>query len=174
MVTDLDACPILFQATQQIGPTETASELSTRLSEVGAEALVEALALLEEGAVQEVEQDHSRATFAPKVNREMARVEWTRSAVELSWHLRGLDSVPGAWTTLAGDSVKLYRPEPEPRFVHGETPGTVLGASSEEGLLVACGTGALRIGEVQSAGKRRMAVAEWLPGHPIEAGTRFE
>ncbi len=174
MVEAMDAGPLLFQATETIGPGETATELGTRLSEVGAEALVEALALLAEGAVEEVEQDHSKATFAPKVSREMARVDWTRPALELGWHLRGMDSAPGAWSILGEDSVKLFTPHPEPRFVHGATPGTVLDTDPVEGLLVACGTGALRIREIQSPGKKRIPVGPWLQGHPLSAGTRFE
>jgi methionyl-tRNA formyltransferase len=174
MVEGMDAGPVLFQTKESIAPEETATELSTRLSEVGAEALVEALALLAEGAIEEVEQDHSKATFAPKVNREMARVDWSRPAVELGWHLRGMDQVPGAWSTLGGDSIKLFKPLPEPRFATGASPGTVLEAESEEDLLVACGVGALRIREVQSPGKKRMPVGAWLKGRPLPAGTKFE
>ena len=174
MVEAMDSGPIIFQAAEKIGPDETSTELSTRLSEVGAEALVEALALLGEGAVSEVEQDHSEATYAPKVDREMARVEWQRPAAELAWHLRGLDSVPGAWSTLGDEPVKLFRPRPEPQFRHGALPGTMLEAHPEGGLLVACGTGALRVGEIQSPGKKRMSTGDWIIGHPLPDGTRFE
>jgi methionyl-tRNA formyltransferase len=174
MVKEMDAGPVIFQTPERIGPTETATELGTRLSEVGAEALVEALALLEEGAAEEVEQDHAQATFAPKVNRDMARVDWTRSAVELGWHLRGLDARPGAWSILEGESVKLFRPTPEPNFNHGAPPGTVLEAAEESGILVACGVGALWVQEIQSPGKNRMSVGPWLQGRPLSPGVRFE
>ncbi len=174
MVTAMDAGPVLFQTQEKIGSAETATELSTRLSEVGAEALIEALALLAGGAVEEVEQDHALATFAPKVNREMARVDWTRPAVELGWHLRGLDAVPGAWSNLGRDAVKLFGPAPEPRFIHGSPPGTVLEVDPEVGLLVACGSGALRVGEIQSPGKKRMPVEAWLQGRRLTDGIRFE
>jgi methionyl-tRNA formyltransferase len=174
MVEAMDAGPVLFQTPEKIGPDETATELSTRLSEVGAEALVEALALMTEGAVKEVEQDHSSATFAPKVNREMARVDWQRPAQELGWHLRGLDSTPGAWSILDDEPVKLFRPSPEPRFKHGAHPGMVLGTDPEAGLLVACGAGALRVAEIQRPGKRRMPVTAWLKGNPLPDGTCFE
>jgi hypothetical protein len=80
MILEMDAGPIIHQIRERIGPSETATELGTRLSELGAEALIEALALLEENASEEVEQDPSKATFAPKVNREMARVDWNRLA----------------------------------------------------------------------------------------------
>jgi methionyl-tRNA formyltransferase len=174
MVAELDAGPIIFQTPEEIGPTETGTELGTRLSEVGAEALVEAMVLLENGAVEEGEQDHSQATYAPKVNRDMARIDWSRPAKELDCHLRGLDRVPGAWSTMDGQAFKLFRPHPEPRFKHGAHPGTVLESGQESGLLVACGSGAIRIGEIQSPGKKRMAVGPWLQGHPLEVGVRFE
>jgi methionyl-tRNA formyltransferase len=174
MVAAMDAGPLILQIPEKIGASETVTELGTRLSEVGAQALIEALALMVEGAAEEVEQDHSRATFAPKVNREMARVDWTRPAVELGWHLRGLDAVPGAWSTLGGEFVKLFRPTPESRFTHGTPPGTVLQADSEAGLLVACGSGALRVGEIQTPGKRRIPVEAWLQGHHLADGICFE
>ncbi|MFH1765417.1 MAG: methionyl-tRNA formyltransferase [Gemmatimonadota bacterium] len=174
MVTAMDAGPVLFQTQEGIGSSETATELSTRLSEVGAQALIEVLALLAEDAAEEAEQDHSRATFAPKVNREIARVDWARPAVELGWHLRGLDAVPGAWSVLGPDTVKLFCPAPEPRFTHGAPPGTVLEVDPAVGLLVACGSGALRVGEIQSSGKKRMPVGAWLQGHRLSDGIRFE
>lgn len=174
MVEAMDAGPVLFQVPEEIGPAETATELGTRLSEVGAEALVEALALLEAGMAGEEEQDHARATFAPKVGRELARIDWGRNAEELSWHLRGLDALPGAWSTLGGEAIKLFGPVPEPRFSHGAPPGAVLQASPEEGLLVACGTGALWVREVQPAGGRRMAVESWLRGHALPPDKSFE
>jgi methionyl-tRNA formyltransferase len=174
MVMEMDAGSVIHQIQEEIGSSETATELSTRLSELGAEALIEALALLEEDAAEEVEQDSSKATFAPKVNRDMARVDWNRSAMEVSWHLRGLDQFPGAWSTLEAEVVKLFSPTPEPRFRHGAPPGTVLETESARGLLVACGKGATWVGEIQSPGKKRMGVAAWLKGHPVAQGVSFE
>jgi methionyl-tRNA formyltransferase len=174
MVEAMDAGPILLQTPEHIGPSETATELATRLSEVGAEALIEALVLLEAGAIEEEEQDHRFATFAPKVSREMARIRWTRGALELSWHVRGLDEVPGAWSTLEGQPIKVFRPTAELEVQPSSLPGTILSASPEEGLLVSCGEGALRIMEVQPAGGRRMPVGPWLRGHPLSTQMSFE
>ncbi|NIP60799.1 MAG: methionyl-tRNA formyltransferase, partial [Gemmatimonadetes bacterium] len=92
-----DAGPILFQAEEPIDPRETASELGARLSELGAQALVEALALLEADAVEEREQDHGAATYAPKVDRETARVDWDGEARDVANWIRAMDEVPGAW-----------------------------------------------------------------------------
>ena len=174
MVEEMDAGPVLFQIPEDIGPNETATELGTRLSEVGAEALVEALTLMEGDLLEEVEQDEGSATFAPKLNREMARIDWAQDAQALGWHLRGLDAVPGAWSTLEGESIKLFRPTPESDFAHGALPGTILDASPGEGLLVACGQGVLRVQEVQPAGAKRMGVEPWLRGHPLSPDLSFE
>lgn len=110
MVEAMDAGPILHVVEEPILPDETASELALRLSEVGAEALVEALALLAAGGLEEVEQDHRLATFAPKVDRTTARIDWNRPAREIAWHIRGMDATPGAWAELEGAPVKLFRP----------------------------------------------------------------
>ena len=174
MVEGMDAGPILFQIAEEIGPTETASELGGRLSGIGAEILVEVLALMEAGLAEEVEQDHSRATFAPKVSREMARIDWSRPAVELGWHLRGLDAAPGAWSILRDEEVKLFRPVPEPDLSHESPAGTVLEADPRGGLVVACGSGALAVGEIQSSGRKRMRTGDWLRGKPLPRGVRFE
>jgi methionyl-tRNA formyltransferase len=174
MVEAMDAGPIILQAAEGIHPAETAAELGTRLSELGAEALVEALALMDAGVAEEREQDHGSATYAPKLSREMARVDWGRSARELDWHVRGLDEVPGAWSTLEGRIVKLFCSSPGNGVGHRSPPGTVLEVSEEGGLLVACGQGALRLGEVHPAGGRRMRVGPWLRGHPVRPGASFE
>ncbi len=174
MVEALDAGPILFQIAEDIGPEETATELGGRLSGLGAEALIEALALLEAGVAEEREQDHSLATFAPKVNREMARIDWNRPATELGWHLRGLDAVPGAWSNLEGEEVKLFRPKPQTSHSHESPAGTILEADPGKGLLVACGSGALGVGEIQSPGRKRMGTGDWLRGRPLARGFRFE
>lgn len=174
MVEAMDAGPILLQTPEKIGPDETATALGTRLSEVGAEALIEALALMEAGALEEKEQDHEGATYAPKVDREMARVDWTRPAEELARHLRGLDRIPGAWSLLDGKAVKLFTPTAEPREAHGEEPGSVLSDEAGRELRVVCGEGVLRVGEIQPPGKRRMPARAWLQGRPLGEDARFE
>jgi methionyl-tRNA formyltransferase len=173
MVEALDAGPILFQAEEPIGPKETATELAARLAELGAEALIETLALFEGGMVEEVDQDDALATYAPKVDREAARIDWEANAESVGYLIRGMDAVPGAWSELGGLAVKLFRPTPDPTHEHGEWPGTVLTADSREGLLVAAGVGAVRIDEVQPAGKRRMEAQEWIVGRGVVSEQRF-
>lgn len=172
----MDAGPILLQVPEPIGPDETASELSSRLSEIGAEALVEALALMESGELAETEQDESRATYAPMITREHARIDWSKTAAEVGAQIRAFDDAPGAWSIADGGEYKLFRPMPVPDLEHGKEPGTVLSvepADPTHGLLVACATGAVWIRELQPAGKRRMKTVEWLRGRGIRAGDVF-
>jgi methionyl-tRNA formyltransferase len=172
MVRAMDAGPILHQVEEPILPDETASELSLRLSELGAEALIEALALLSGGALAEREQDHAAATIAPKIGRATAHIDWSRRAPEVAWHIRAMDEVPGAWCTLGTEPVKLFRPSVEPSPTHASVPGTVLRADG--GLVVATGEGgAVRVGEVQPSGGRRMETSEWIRGRRIAPGVRF-
>lgn len=188
MVEAMDAGPVLHQIREPILPDETATELWGRLSEVGAVALAEALTLLTVGGLEEEEQDHDRATYAPKVDRATARIHWSRPAREVAWHVRGMDMVPGAWTTLDGQPVKLFRPQvatdDELRELDdgpggsqagtgGPEPGTVLAADPDRGLVVAAGEGAVRFLEIQPPGKRRMETEAWLRGHGVEPGARL-
>jgi methionyl-tRNA formyltransferase len=171
MEAGLDSGPMLLKVTEPIRPDESASELAARLSEIGAEAIVEALALLEDGSLAEEVQDHALATYAPKIERETARIDWTRPASEVARWIRGMDEVPGAWSELEGrGAVKLYRPRVE--AASGE-PGVVLEASAAEGVLVAAGVGAVRVCEVQPPGKRRMQAQEWVRGRGVADGDRF-
>ena len=133
MVQAMDAGPILAQTMVPIGATETAAVLSRRLSELGAELLADTLARLEQGALREVEQDHEAATFAPKVDRGSARIDWRRSARRVSCLIRAMDEAPGAWSVLRGTPLKLYAPVVVPEADLGElrrvgaSPGEVLG-----------------------------------------------
>jgi methionyl-tRNA formyltransferase len=176
MAEEMDAGPILHQVEEPIGPEETASDLWTRLSEIGASSLIEALALLELGGLEEREQDHSRATFAPRLTRDSVRVDWTDNALAVGRHIRAMDAIPGAWTQYDRDELKLFRPEPEPDYHHDAEPGTVIsvsGTGAAEGMRVACGIGAILIREVKPAGKRRMTTSEWIRGRGVAEGARF-
>lgn len=173
----LDAGPILLQIPEPIGPDETAAELAARLSEIGASALIEALALIEAGEVEERPQDESRATLAPMIRRDDARIDWYRSAMEVGCQLRAFDNWPGAWTQMPDATIKMFRPLPVPEHGHSARPGTILDtapADPAHGMLVACAEGAVWVREVQPAGRRRMRTADWLRGRPVKQGTRFD
>jgi methionyl-tRNA formyltransferase len=172
MVPRLDAGPILLQARTPIVADETAGELALRLSELGAGALIETLALLELGLAKPQPQDESLATYAPKLTREMAQVDWTRSAHEVGRHVRAYDPRPGAWGRLNGAEVKLFGARVAPRGSSREA-GDVI-AIDAEGMLIACGGGAVRVAQVQPAGKRRLAPVDWAHGRGVAVGDRFD
>lgn len=170
MEEGLDTGPVLFQVAEPIRPDESATELQHRLAEIGAEAMVDALAMLQADQVEERPQDHERATYAPKIDRDTARIDWARSAEVVGRWMRGMDETPGAWSHL-GDTgpVKLFCPSVEE--ASGE-PGTVLEAD-DHGVLIATGHGSVRVDEVQPPGKRRMKADEWVRGRGVHAGDRF-
>ena len=168
MDAGLDAGPILHQIPHHVDPEATGGELSEHLSEMGAQALVEALALLETDGLKPRPQDHSRATYAPKLTREAARIPWDEPAERVARVIRGLDPKPGAWTELDGREVKLFGA----RVVEDRgAPGEVRTRNDE--LRITTGRGAVAVEEVHPAGKPRMAAAEWLRGRGVRAGQRF-
>jgi methionyl-tRNA formyltransferase len=172
MVPALDAGPILHIAATPILDDETSLELSLRLSELGAGALIEALALLELGEIRPEAQDESLATYAPKLTRESAQVNWSGTAHEVARHVRAYDPKPGAWSRLNGGEVKLFGVRLAPRGT-SHVAGEVL-AIDPAGVLVACGAGAVRILAVQPSGKRRLSPAEWAHGRGMAVGDRFD
>jgi methionyl-tRNA formyltransferase len=172
MEAGLDSGPILLQVEEPIRDDETGTELTQRLSETGAEALIDTLALMESQGVVSQPQDHAQATYAPKLDRGVARIDWARPAHEVARHIRGLDAVPGAWSPLDdGAPVKLFRAAAVPSI--GGAPGVVLQSDPAEGVIVAAGDGAVNVREVQPPGKRRMTAAEWVRGRGVVAGARF-
>lgn len=173
MVRELDAGPILHQIRIPIRSRMTAGELYERCAELGAEALVEALALLAAGRIEEREQDHARATYAPKLGREEARLDWSRPAAELDRWVRGCDPWPAAWSDLDGVPVQFFEPRPSEEDASAP-PGSVITADPREGLAVSTGRGVLWIGAVKPAGKRRMSAEAWLRGRGIAEGDRLE
>ena len=172
MVPALDAGPILHSARTPILGDETALELSLRLSELGANALIEGLALMELGQAAAEPQDERRATYAAKVTRESARLDWTAGAHEIARHIRAYDPKPGAWSMVNGGEVKLFGARVAPRGL-SHSAGEVL-AVDGAGLLVACGTAAVRVLVIQPSGKRRLTPREWAHGRGIAVGDRFD
>jgi len=168
----MDSGPVLHQLPHQIDPDVTGGELAAHLAEMGAQALIETLAMLDQGdpPPAPVPQDHARATLAPKLTRETARIDWTKDARQVGWLIRGLDPRPGAWSALNGIEIKLFAPRVAPqRSQHA--PGGVL--SSGDSLVVATGGGTIEIFEVQPAGKERMTAKDWLRGAHLGAGAKF-
>ncbi len=154
MEAGLDTGPVLLREAVQIGPEETTAELHDRLSILGAKLIGEALDRLPE--LVPAPQPAEGVTYAVKIDKAEARVDWSRPAAEVDRLIRGLSPFPGAWTAVNGERVKLLRS----RLAKGQgAPGQVL-----EGFTIACGEGAVEITEAQREGKRPMPVAEVLRG----------
>jgi methionyl-tRNA formyltransferase len=167
MVAALDAGPVLLQRTVAIGDDETYGELQVRLSELGAEALIEALALLDAGAIEEQPQDDAHATYAPKITREGARIEWDQSADTVAREIRGYDPKPGAWTTSRGVEARLFGA----RVVPGRSgPSGEILEINRNGMVVGTGVGAVLVVVMQLAGRKRMAPHELAAGRQIAVG----
>jgi methionyl-tRNA formyltransferase len=159
MEAGLDSGPVLHSVRTPIEPDESAGQLTRRLAELGAQALVDALSLLGAGAARPRIQDHSAATVASKIGRELAHIDWTEDANAVQRKIRAMDPEPGAWTLLDGQPFKLFGATlTDGHGAAGETlaTGTM--------LRIACGAGAVEVHEVQPAGKPRMSAAAWVAG----------
>jgi methionyl-tRNA formyltransferase len=165
MDAGLDTGPILHQVATPIAPDETGGELAVRLAELGAEALIEALTLMEEAGLEPRPQDHSRATLAPKLKREEERLDWSGEAEAVARKIRAFDPTPGAWTWCRGREVKLFGAR---GVADAGAPGGVL--ATGDVLRIACGAGAVEVSEVQPAGRGRMAARAFLNGRGIAVG----
>ncbi len=154
MEAGLDTGPVLLREATEIGPEDTTGDLHDRLSAMGARLIVEALARLNDLTPRP--QPAQGVTYAEKIDKAEARIDWTRPAVEVDRAIRGLSPFPGAWCEIGGDRARLLRS----RLAEGSgAPGEVL-----FGLTVACGDGAVKILQAQRPGKRAMAADEFLRG----------
>jgi methionyl-tRNA formyltransferase len=169
MSRGLDTGPVLLQQAIDLAADETAGSLHDRLAPIGATLLLRALDAFARGTVEATAQADDAATYARMLSKEDGRVDFSRPASEVDHWIRGMDPWPGAYSEHAGERLKLFRS----RLGQGQSdaaPGTVLG-HDERGLLVACGGGsAVFIGDLQLAGRRRMAASALLAGHAIERG----
>jgi methionyl-tRNA formyltransferase len=170
MVLALDAGPVLLEGRTAIGPDETGGELTERLAELGAAKIVEALALIELGASTDQPQDETAATYAPKVERGQARLDFRKSATDVVRAIRAFDPKPGAWGEVRDTEVRLFgaRALPDRR---GD-PGEVL-EIGEMGMVVACGSGAVAVETVHPAGRRRLAALDWAQGRGVAQADRW-
>ncbi len=167
MEEGLDSGPVLHQVATPIGADETAGALAARLADLGAAALLEAVSNASRFTHPQP-QDHSKATYAPKLDRDVARLEWQQDAATLVRQIRAFDPAPGAWTNLNGSTVKLFGAALSPGA--GE-PGTVLETGSR--LVVAAGSGAVAVSEVQPAGKTRLSAEAWVRGRGAVVGQQL-
>ncbi|MEW5966225.1 MAG: methionyl-tRNA formyltransferase [Pseudomonadota bacterium] len=166
MDAGLDTGAMLLKSAVPILDTDTAASLHDTLAAAGARAIVDALAQLD--ALAPEPQDDAQATYAAKLTKEEAQLDWTRPAAALARAVRAFNPVPGAWTLLDGAPLKIWAAAAVAG--HG-APGSVLEAG--ERLVVACGDGALALTEVQPAGSKRMAAAAFLAGRALAPGARL-
>ena len=170
MVEALDAGDLLASRSIPIKEEDDVGTLHDKLAQLGAQLLIETVPALLEGKVQPVPQDDNRATYAPNIRREDERIDWNRSAQELVNQIRGLRPWPVAFTLWKGKPLKIWKAREPVSVRESAAPGTVL-SQAEEGVIVATGEGgALRIQELQPAGKRRMTAEEFFRGRQMKPG----
>ncbi len=167
MDAGLDTGAIVLAESVPIAANDTALTLHDKLAAIGSQLILRALS----GKLQSVAQDNSRATYAAKVSKAEAAIDWRRSAMDIDRMIRAFNPVPGAHTSWHGQTLKIWRAEPVEAAP--AAPGTVL-QSNNDGVVVATGGGAMRLLELQRAGGKRLAPPQFLAGTPIDAGTRFD
>ena len=166
MDVGLDTGDVAMAERLAITDTMTAIDLHDRLSRLGADLMVRAMAALARGGLQLKKQSEDGVTYAAKIDKAEARIDWTRPARDVLRHIHGLSPFPGAWAELENARVKILRCE----LAKGVgAPGEVL----DDLLTIACGDGAIRIIELQREGKARMQTADFLRGVPLKAGAKF-
>lgn len=168
MAEGLDTGDMLLTYETKVGEKETAGELFDRLAQSGAELLTQTLVKLDE--ITPRPQDDAQSCYAHMLDKQMAVIDWSKSAHEIDCLIRGLNPWPIALTTLSGERLKVFAAEKANG--RGE-PGTVLEADPKKGLTVACGEGALKLTEIQMVGGKRMKATDFLRGHAIEVGTKL-
>lgn len=165
MAKGLDTGDVLLSEATDIRADDTAETLSLRLAQLGAQMWPRALGAIERGAMTPTPQS-GEATYAHKIDKKEARLDWSRPAGEIERHIRGLSPFPGAWCEIDGTRVKIH-------LAQVEDASGLQGRTLDDRLLIACGTGALRLLSVQPAGKSRMSADDFLRGSPVPAGTQL-
>lgn len=168
MAEGLDTGDMLLTYETKVGEKETAGELFDRLAQSGAELLIQTLVKLDE--ITPRPQDDAQSCYAHMLDKQMAVIDWSKSAHEIDCLIRGLNPWPIALTTLSGERLKVFAAE---KAAGNGEPGTVLEADPKKGLIVACGEGALGLTEIQLVGGKRMKATDFLRGHAIEVGTKL-
>ncbi len=166
MAAGLDTGPILLQETIAIEGNDTMQTLHDKLAVLGARLIVRALCEFPSPRAQ----DETKATYAAKISKTEAVIDWSRDAGQICRQVRAFDPTPGATTTLNGAAIKIWRAMPDALIA--AAPGTIVRVDNN-GIVVAAGEGAVRIGELQRAGGKRLAAAAFLSGTPLTPGARL-
>lgn len=169
MEEGLDTGPILLMDRLPVTPDDTTGSLHDKLADLGGKMIVDALRKLERGALPATRQPEAGVTYAAKISKEEAALDFTQRAETLWRKIRAFNPFPGAVATFNEVPVKLWRAEQVSTSTHA-APGQVLAADAQEGVLIACGKGALRVHELQKPGGKRLPAAEFLKGFSLEGG----
>jgi methionyl-tRNA formyltransferase len=167
MELGLDTGPMLMAEPVSIGPGETTGALHDRLAALGARMIVATLRQMEQGALSEQVQPEAGVTYAAKISKDEAKLDFGRPAAELRRKILAFNPFPGAHAQVNGVTIKLWDAE----ALEGDSralPGQVLAASAQDGIVVACKSGALRLTQLQKPGGKRLPVAEFLKGFPLD------
>ena len=165
MEKGLDTGDIIAVKSTAIGEYETSGELFDRLAKIGGDLLVRTIKDIETGNAVYTKQDDEKSTYAEKITKETACIDWEKSSTQISKQICAMNPFPGAYTTYMGDTLKIYEAEK----TEGEgKPGQILGIEKKKGLKVACKNGAIFIKTVQFAGLKRMNIEDYARGHKIE------
>ena len=170
MAEGLDTGDMLLKASTEIGKNETASELHDRLSVVGADLLIKTLKELEKGKITPQKQDDSLSCYAPMLSKDMCPIDFSKSVTDIHNQIRGLSDWPCATAVLNNKRIKIYKSEIISTNEKNDNFGQII---SEKDLTVLCGTGSLRILELQAEGSKRMKTADYLRGNPVEKNQMF-
>ena len=163
---EMDAGDMIDTAKTPIGENETAGEVLDRLAVLGADLLDKTLRAIQNGTAQRTPQDHSKATYAPMLDKTMCPIDFTKTARQVHNHVRGMNPWPVATMELQGRRFKVYETALLAE-TSKEAPGSVLGLT-KTGLKMACGEGVVEIRVLQAEGGKRMAAPDYFRGHPLE------
>lgn len=169
----VDTGGMILQKETKIGETENYGELYQRLSRLGAEAVLETVELIEDGKAVSLPQDHSLASPAPKITKELCQINWEEPAFKIVNLVRGLSPQPGAFAYWKGKILKILEARAENSASSTVAPGEVLLADSRQGFMVQTGQGSLLIVSLQLEGKSKVSAAEFLHGYQIQKGERL-
>ena len=168
MARGIDTGDMLLKAATDILPGETAGELTLRLSEIGASLLLETPQGMTDGSVKPIPQDEAQMTYDPMLTKQMGIIDWSESAEAIVNRIHGLNPWPGCSTAIQGGRLKLLRAK---TACGSGAPGEILSADVKAGLVIACGSGAAEIVQLQAPGGKPMNARDYLRGHALAVGT---
>ena len=172
MEEELDTGDIISQKEVEINADDTVGDLHDKLAEVGADLLVNTLLEIESGTAARKKQDHSQATYAPKLERDFGKINWNKSACDIYNLVRGVNPWPGAYTYLKDKVLKIWQVEiiSCEKRKNKKKAGKIIRADADKGLFVQCGKGIIAIKKLQLEGRKKMPTADFLRGYEVDQG----